>query len=1027
MLKKGIRLTELDKITQTADNSGLLMLEDIDDNYTGKRITVLDTFNSTLPKTDEIIDIHNQLDSANNSINTINNDLTSIHNDIDTIHDDIDNINNRIDNIDNPYIDRGSVFSIVNNNDELNTINNQFIGAKVIVIDDGNGGHSLAEWDGSAWNITSLELENYDLYTVLNASNNYISGQYYWLNEQFNLFYGYSNAELIEHISNVVLNSNAAITSNTYPTGSPAYIANGVTVSGSTVSNFSNSNWLMLSVLFPDVIDFGVDLTIKTTTVTPTHQTIFGENLNNCIALRGNKLAIVLEGQAYYGTSTIEVQTDYQLRLRHTATGYNLYSSTDNFATVNNFELHIDNEFNVWANLFMYLGLAGNNAGTYFRGSISDLKIYNTFSSFPENIFSWTQPNVTSGNFTNADDFNIVTTANTYNTTRYPWRAMQTTNQPAANTDDNWGSNNSVNDTWSTTFTNFFLLISSITLTGRNYNSANDYGLIGTLSSKEGTVIGTPNINQLAATVTYTPNIITAGLVYSKTTGTYKGIGRVAITAQRVLGLDWNQPWYDITVPTTADFSTFVINGNLTAWCPIGRNSNQTLNNAVIEFVGNSNTNLIEPNKDIYFMTPNSNIFLATTYKQTTEPQNINIGDVWENTDNNTLQYFLERRPNFNNIGNVIVTDGIASGFSASSYISLSNNITLGNFWNINLNANITDTATAQNIISSRGLSLDIVDGNISATLYRNDVQQVNIQVESGTAYAVVENGISGYVSVSGTSGAFVPNGTPIFADSQLTSHIDTADGTNFTYTGDTTPIYDTFIGYTNIIGTNDTLVPQDTTIWSDINLTTQYGTSDGVNYTYTATFEVSQIGVLTVPIAIDDSINIIYSGGTYNLLTTSGSDQIVSADTIKDNSNIFIGSNGTSYFSGTIDLNSSEFSFWTWNGISVSNNQWITFIGAKVGITTANSAILYKPFDLKNLPKKIEVMTPFVSVGFTQQTATSYTFLRGGTIMPTTPSNITISNGVNTWTLNNTTAYMPIIPGLSVSSNQPFYYEDFA
>ena len=422
----------------------------------------------------------------------------------------------------------------------------------------------------------------------------------------------------------------------------------------------------------------------------------------------------------------------------------------------------------------------------------------------------------------------------------------------------------------------------------------------------------------------------------------------------------------------TSDFETVTLSGSLQVLMPDGRNADQTLKNVeqtitlndVLLFnnsTGNAKTVLVKQNGEV---------MIRDFYAETEEQPDVPLNGVWFDIDNNVMNTQLNTYPNFINTG-VTIESGVVSGFSAENFLQLPEQYNLGGNWDISLAltpaattpteptaatpcgliGNIEVTEEGNYIPDGVGLVYDGT-GNVTAIFRRNDVYNVRKTVVLSTAYEVqkVSDSTIGYVQTAGESDTYVAAETQVYSDPQFEIPIETAAADTWQYTGETQDNTQTIDGFTKTAGS--TLVPSETVIYSDADCKNIQGTATGADYVYTGYTSTSIIGTLTDTITDgqENTISLSYDGANYKLNQKS----LASTDTIRNNIVIPLGkalSNG-GYFTGTINLTASTFSFWTWNGVSETVADLVPFVGVKIGEITVSggsigSAVIDKPLNL--------------------------------------------------------------------------------
>ena len=414
----------------------------------------------------------------------------------------------------------------------------------------------------------------------------------------------------------------------------------------------------------------------------------------------------------------------------------------------------------------------------------------------------------------------------------------------------------------------------------------------------------------------------------------------------------------------TSDFETVTLSGSLQVLMPDGRNADQTLKNVeqtitlndVLLFnnsTGSTKTVLVKQDGEV---------MIRDFYAETEEQPDVPLNGVWFDIDNNVMNTQLNTYPNFINNG-VTIENGIVSGFSAENFLQLPEQYNLGGNWDISLAltpaaatpcgliGNIEVTDDGNYIPDGVGLVYDGT-GNVTAIFRRNDVYNVRKTVVLSTAYEVQKGSDStiGYVQTAGDSGTYVAAETQVYSDTQFTTPFETAAADTWQYTGETEENTQILDGYSKIGG--NTLVPENTVIYSDADCKNIQGTATGADYVYTGYTSTSIIGTLTDTITDgqENTISLSYDGANYKLNTKT----LASTDTIRNNIVIPLGkalSDG-GYFTGTINLTDSTFSFWTWNGVSATVADLVPFVGVKIGEITVSggsivSAVIDKPLNL--------------------------------------------------------------------------------
>lgn len=432
---------------------------------------------------------------------------------------------------------------------------------------------------------------------------------------------------------------------------------------------------------------------------------------------------------------------------------------------------------------------------------------------------------------------------------------------------------------------------------------------------------------------------------------------------------------------TTLDFETVTLSGSLQVLMPNGRNADQTLKNVeqpitlndVLLFnnsTGSAKTVLVKQDGEV---------MIRDFYAESDNAPEVPLNGVWFDTDNNVMNTQLNTYPNFINTG-VTINEGVVSGFSEEDYLQLPEQYNLRNNWDITLALTPASTAPTEptqptdattptdatsdttptepteathcgligNIeVSGEDYIPDGVGliydgaGSVTAVFRRADVYNVRKTVVLSTAYEVQkdtgESPEYGYVQTAGDEGSYVAADTQVYSDPQFSIPLETAAADTWQYTGETQDNTQTIDGFTKTAGS--TLVPSETVIYADANCTSVQGTASGTDYVYIGATSVSIIGTLTdtVTAGQENSVVLSYDGAKYKLNTKT----LASTDNIRNTISIPLGkalSTG-GYFTGTMNLNNSTFSFWTWNGVDEAVADLVPFVGVKIGtISTAQT-----------------------------------------------------------------------------------------
>lgn len=428
------------------------------------------------------------------------------------------------------------------------------------------------------------------------------------------------------------------------------------------------------------------------------------------------------------------------------------------------------------------------------------------------------------------------------------------------------------------------------------------------------------------------------------------GLANVVITS------DSSDYW---RITTLSDFQTVTVSGTYQLLMPDRRNSDRTMKN-VTSTITLNDTLLYSPvnGEKTLLVKEDGEVMIRDTYAESyNEPADFATGGVFFNKTESTLNEQLSTYPNFLNIGGLTVSEeGIASGFSASAYIELPETYTLGNNWELNYNADIssnngsTIAYTPDDTTGDfRAFKVTNEELTVTAQFKRPDVYVVNREVTVSTAYEVQKTDssgdepvtVTGYVQTQGEAESYVTAGTQVYSDSGFQTPLEQAAADTWTYTGDSVANTEVQTGYTKTGGV--TLVPASTVVYSDANCTSVQGTASGTDYTYTGDTVESIICTLTDTLSAATMTpgKIGFNGSQYYL----NEQTYASTDTVKDNVNIIFGSDGQTFLENLslpeTTLTISGETAWDWNGVASSTEDFVSFVGAKIGNITDNGTTI--------------------------------------------------------------------------------------
>lgn len=429
-------------------------------------------------------------------------------------------------------------------------------------------------------------------------------------------------------------------------------------------------------------------------------------------------------------------------------------------------------------------------------------------------------------------------------------------------------------------------------------------------------------------------------------------LGNVAISA------DSASYW---TISTTSNFQAVTVSGQFNALMSNGRNSDNTLKNENLTLDINK-TLIYTPNGKgkTVILKNDGEVMLREYVVSPDEPENLALSGVWYDNVNNVMSEQSILYANLqlvNPSGDApAITNGILNITADGQYADLAGTFDLGDEWNISLNLTAQPTVnncyilgdvtvSEDGTVTPSGIALQYNNGNITAYFRRNDVFQVSKTVIVSTAYIVSkDSGLTvGYVAAQGDTGAFVAENTPVYSNQEMTTLLENAGANTWTYSGGTADNTETTTGYVKESSSSSNYVPPSTQVYTDTNCTTPQAVTTGTDYVYDNVSAPSIIGSLST--AYSDTITIGFNGSQYTL----GSQTLTSSDNIKGRCNITLGGapDVSSAITG-INLNTSVFSFWKWNGSSLETASYLPFVGAKIGeIRDFNSVITSTKIDM--------------------------------------------------------------------------------
>ena len=395
---------------------------------------------------------------------------------------------------------------------------------------------------------------------------------------------------------------------------------------------------------------------------------------------------------------------------------------------------------------------------------------------------------------------------------------------------------------------------------------------------------------------------------------------------------------------------------------PNGRNADKTLNNVTKSVTLNDTLLYLPTNGEKTVLVKEDGELMIRDYYAETydQPADVPLNGVWMNKTANTLTEQLNTSPNFINTGAVVDSVGHVHGFSSTAYIQLPETYNLGQNWNFQFTFNPDETSSVDAPLvytpdadggSFNSFEVTQNGTTLTAKFRRPDVFVVNREITVSTAYEVTKQDtsgaepttVTGYVQTAGTAESYVTAGTQVYSDTTFETPLEQAAADTWTYTGDTYANTEIQTGYCKEGGV--TLVPADTVVYSDANCTSVQATASGTDYTYSGDDVESIICTLTDTFSSEVYLTwkVGYNGSQYYLNEQTYS----STDIVRDNTVIMLGSDGvtaddTLYLAlSTTNLTIAGKTAWAWNGVSSSTEDFVSFVGAKIGNITDNGTTI--------------------------------------------------------------------------------------
>lgn len=406
------------------------------------------------------------------------------------------------------------------------------------------------------------------------------------------------------------------------------------------------------------------------------------------------------------------------------------------------------------------------------------------------------------------------------------------------------------------------------------------------------------------------------------------------------------------------DCQTVEVKGNFQLLMPNGRAANGTMTN-VTKTISLDSLILYSPNGTgkTVLVTEDNELMARDSYVESyVKPANPALNSIWYDKTDNELKQQLNTFPNYSVVGSpTISTNGVISNF-ASGTVQINQSFDLGSAdtWEITIPVttpsalpsdyeSITYDTDEETGVNQTHNVVYTPSGAFQFRARRPDVYIVNNEVTVSTAYGVQtgdpegDNYQTGYVQTSGTAESYVTTGTQIYSDPEFETPLTTAPENTWTYTGQNVNNTQLVTGYVKEAGV--TLVPAQTTVYSDANCTSVQATATGTDYTYSGGTAISYICTLSQSASLStvQTIKVGFNGSQYYLSVDENQQTYNSTDKVNGISSGYHISSIADPFSGSINLNGLTVSLngsveWEWNGVSSTTTDFASFVGAKIG-----------------------------------------------------------------------------------------------
>ena len=783
-------------------------------------------------------------------------------------------------------------------------------------------------------------------------------------------------------LSNCILSlTEGSITPQSY--NNVSFVNHGTTDTSGVLSNFSASNFAILAKTMSNATAWTFTLPFTTGADVSGKQTIVAiNNKDNCVIIDNGAIALVYNGAELKGDVGLSANTAYILEFIRTTTGYTV-NVKQNETIIDTISVLSTSGFFGGKTVF----LGNDQSGNYFKGSINLAD-----STIDENTNVYSATVVGSPTISSSGVISNLSTSNYLVIPYVPQEEITSLEIEVEFTTDTIGDRQSIFAQADDNLTCPQMVILSTTDSHSGKLECLLPTTTGTWSK------GLFSLNPLQANTTYK-----AKMTWDKTSqqhtlylstngGDYVNQGSItcsevsAWTQPMAIGVDSlgssrmtvpfsgsiNGSAFKITVNnvitwqfrkgswtayTYNNAQTVEVKGNFQLLMPNGRADNGTMTN-VTKTISLDSLILYSPNGmgKTVLVTEDNELMARDSYIESyTQPENPALNSIWYDKTDNELKQQLNSFPNYSVVGSPTISNGVISNFASGS-VQINQSFDLGSAdtWEITIPVTTPSAAPEdyENIFydynndENENENLYVIRVSSGAYQFRArrpDVYIVNNEVTVSTAYGVQtgtpegENYQSGYVQVSGTAESYVATGTQIYSDPTFETPLTTAPENTWTYTGQNVNNTQLVTGYVKEAGV--TLVPAQTTVYSDANCTTVQATASGTDYTYSGGTAISYICTLTqsATLSTAQTIKVGFNGSQYYISVDENQQTYNSTDKVNGMSNTYNISSTADPFSGSINLNGLTVSLngsveWEWNGVSSTTTDFASFVGAKIG-----------------------------------------------------------------------------------------------